>query len=147
MLQKFTLREIAGNLTELRKNLRDGKARVNWAKKDGFRETIAALFGLKPTDFSAHYFHRSTLERFAQLFAVPRGPGLDWRNPTPDEIAWALQNFINRRAKPWSFFEVKMMGRIADDETDEEFVEEIEQIMDPGPNDDHPDQFEPLSTK
>jgi hypothetical protein len=145
-VSQFNRNEVATNLQQLRNDLRSGKARINWAKKDGFREIVASVFGLKPTDFNTKNFRRSTLDRFARLFAVPKGAALDWRNPTPDETAWALQHFINRRHDVWTFFEVKMVGHATVNADDEAFIKEIEQIMDPGPNNDDPENYMALDT-
>lgn len=106
---RFNRKDLQGTLTIFRNNLREGKVILNWNEPNNLRINVASVFGIKPQDFNAEYFDKRTIERFAALFAVPLGPNLDWRHPTLDEVATAVQNFINRRQEPWVFFKIKMM--------------------------------------
>lgn len=107
---RFNRIDVKGNLTVMRDQLRQGKLRINWDIPNHFRIEVASAFGIKPSDFNAEYFDKRTLDRFAHLFAVPRGPHMDWSNPSPDELATTIQNFINRRVDIWSQYRIKRMA-------------------------------------
>lgn len=117
-MAKYTNKDIAAVLGKLRSDIRNGATIYDGRLK----ETVYSAFINAPGEvmsgdfFSPDNFNPQTLKRFEKLFEVPREPrsnetrtgggGLSqikaWRYPTQDDYAWALQNFINRRANPWA---------------------------------------------
>lgn len=100
----FTNSQIATLLGSARIDLRNGVRRVYYSQngKDALRTFFYLRFNV--TDLSA--FKKPMQKRLETLFDVPQITTAEGstRFPTQDETAWALQNFINRRAEPWAFF-------------------------------------------
>ncbi|SRR6266403_5880827 len=121
MTNRYSNKDINTALTELRNQLRDGRTTLYFRSEGSaaLRKVIAGLLGIDPDAFNSENFKPQTLKRWAALFDVPRFPVTGhwklstWRYPSQDDTAWAIQNFINRRAKPWEFLKP----------TSEQFVE------------------------
>lgn len=111
---RYTNEQINWNLTGLRNDLRDGNAKIlgpEYVKT--FRFAVARQMDPNVIDlnsfFSDYRFNPQTVKRFEKLFEVPsRNNALgETTGPTQDDFAWAIQNFINRRAEPWAFLNPK----------------------------------------
>jgi hypothetical protein len=103
--------QIKQALTTIRTDLREGKVRVSHENR---AETLKTVIGLELRSriadiaaihvtpqgvFDTQWMNPQTAKRFDAFFAaVPTGGCL-----AQDDVAWALQNFINRRAEPWAF--------------------------------------------
>lgn len=114
MTERLNNEDIKVALTSLRDNLRQGKVTVYFRATgpQALRNAVAHFLGLQDADsFNTENFNPQTLKRWASLFDVPRWPqtaptaGAAWVYPSQDDTATALQNFINRRARPWSHVE------------------------------------------
>lgn len=100
-MARYKTQDIKLILSDLRSKVRNGVITISY-NRDGvnaLRNAVASAFDNR--EFSSEHFNPQTLLRFDQLFDVPN-PIYDIKWPTADETAWALQNFINRRAEPWS---------------------------------------------
>lgn len=106
-MNRFTNTNVKLTLSDLRSKIRNGVVRVNY-RENTLRNNVAIAFGIDADDFNTDNFNPQTYRRFGKLFAVPMRPTLfgtlpdEMLWPTQDETATALQNFINRRADPWS---------------------------------------------
>jgi hypothetical protein len=107
-MSRLTNSQIKSALTELRVALREGKQRVGMENSNALKTVVgAALRGLYPEGtvvldadlFSRKSMHPTTASRFAAFFGEAPVDRV-----APDDIAWALQNFMNRRADPWKFW-------------------------------------------
>lgn len=103
-MSNYTNNDIKLTLGQLSSDLRNGVVTITGGL---LRNAIAQRFGISPDAFNTENFNPQTLKRFATLFDVPKTPLLTekitgWKYPTQDQYAWALRNFINRRANPWS---------------------------------------------
>lgn len=112
-------RDVAATMSGFRNALRSGQVRITRLPGREFesvlRHEIAAQFGLKPTDWNTENFRPATLKRFADFFAFPHhfdNETGSYHLPTQDEIAWAVQNFINRRKNPWNRFVARALGEL-----------------------------------
>ncbi len=98
--------DIKLTLSDLRSKIRNGQITLYFrSEPQALRKAVAFAFGLQDADsFNTENFNPQTLKRFAKLFDVPQfiNEELATRYPSNDDAAWALQNFINRRADPWS---------------------------------------------
>lgn len=110
-MSKFTNKDIAEVLGVLRTGIRNGTTIYDGKLRDAVKKAFGG--GEFLDIFTAENFNPQTLKRFEILFNVPREPqtGISqikaWRYPSQDDYAWALQNFINRRANPWAHVEAK----------------------------------------
>jgi hypothetical protein len=100
-MARYTNADIKEKLGDLRSKIRDGKVTLYFrTDKDALRKAVAFAFDLQDPDaFNTENFNSQTLVRFAKLFDIPK---VEFRYPSQDDAAWALQNFINRRANPWA---------------------------------------------
>jgi hypothetical protein len=107
-MSRFTNSQIKEALTELRIALREGKTRVDLKQANALQNVVgASLRGLLREDtvvldaslFSRAYMNPQTAYRFKKFFDEAPNASVN-----PDDTAWALQNFINRRADPWGFW-------------------------------------------
>lgn len=109
---RFNNNDLFIALSDLRSAIRNGTVTLYFrTDPDALRKAVAATLSLQDADaFNTENFNPQTLKRFATLFAVPRRSETStskiaaWRYPSQDDAAKALQNFINRRANPWSHF-------------------------------------------
>lgn len=109
-MARFTNKSINEALLGLRNDIRNGHITLAFrTDSQALRKAVAATLGIDgPDAFNTENFNKQTLQRFATFFAVPRQPVTStsqiaaWRYPSTDEVAWAMQNFMNRRANPWS---------------------------------------------
>jgi hypothetical protein len=96
---EFSSKEVAYLLRFIRDDIRTGKYPV--VNKE-FKQHVVFYMGFndekKLLCASEGVVNNGTAERFGKLFAVPAG------QVTQDDYAWAIQNFINRRAEPWAFW-------------------------------------------
>lgn len=106
-MARFTNKTINEALTDLRKGLRTGTVKVT---QGDLRSLVAIDLGIGKDDFNTENFNPQTLKRLAHLFEnVPMKPRTGTTQivamgyPSQDDYAWALQNFMNRRADPWKF--------------------------------------------
>lgn len=95
----FTAIDVKNVLSTMRDDLREGRLNLPLRfNKTALQEEVASRFGLKPQDLTCDFaFSPKTLERFVILFQQ-QPPEV-----TQDDVATALQNFINRRKEPWAF--------------------------------------------
>lgn len=97
---RWTNDDINISLAQLRELIRVGAIHVALNAKPGegynMRDVVAHALGIDPDAFNTQNFKPKTLLRFAQLLGTEK-----LLNPTQDQIAWALTNFINRRKDPW----------------------------------------------
>jgi hypothetical protein len=86
-------------LTEMRNDLRSGEQRIGFAHRgaEALPGLVAAYLDMGENGFDKSKINPQTLSRFNQLFAM-EGVTL-W--PSPDRVATALQNFMNRRKDIW----------------------------------------------
>lgn len=108
---RFNSYEVNERMNSLRTALRTGSTRISRLPGQPYpvvlRASVASVFGLRPDDFNTEFFAPATLRRFAAFFAVPQILDLETgalHSPSQDELAWAVQNFINRRKEPWKQF-------------------------------------------
>lgn len=115
MTDRYTNNDIKLTLGDLRSKIRNGQITV-FFRDNGptqLRVVVAAAFGIDKDAFNSENFNPQTMKRFAKLFDVPRTPitattsGAAWLYPSQDDVATALQNFLNRRADPWSHWVVE----------------------------------------
>lgn len=130
-MSRFTNTNVKLTLSDLRSKIRNGVVIVSYSSGgiDALRSTVAVAFGIDKDDFNTENFNPQTFRRFAKLFDVPMIKGeLDKiYYPTQDETATALQNFINRRADPWSH---SRPVAIISDETDApQFLEDDKEAI------------------
>lgn len=86
--------DINAALTDLRKDLRDGSVTIYTRPENtNFRTILLQYLGID--DFTPEHMNPQTIRRFETLLEVPNTP------KSQDNIAWAIQNFINRRGDPW----------------------------------------------
>lgn len=107
-MARYKTQDIKLILSDLRSKVRNGVITISYTRDgvNALRNAVISAFDNR--EFSSEHFNPQTLLRFDQLFDVPNFPrtsvsqisATKW--PTADETAWALQNFINRRAEPWS---------------------------------------------
>lgn len=117
MTDRYTNNDIKLTLSDLRSKIRNGQVTLHFRPIPGkpntgggsqLRNVVANAFGIDADAFNTDNFIPMTLKRFAKLFDVPSYPqtsvdaGSSFRYPSQDDAAWALQNFINRRADVWS---------------------------------------------
>lgn len=103
-MAQYTNKDIKLILSTLRSKIRNGQVTLYFrSDKTALRKAVASAFGFDADAFNTENFNPQTLKRFATLFDIPVeiSSGLP-RYPSNDDAAWALQNFINRRADPWS---------------------------------------------
>lgn len=116
---RFNRADVAYAMGAFRKSLRLGMVRVSRLPgipfETALRREVAAQFGIKSTDFNTDYFAPATLKRLADFFEFPhhfdKTTGT-YETPTQDEIAWAVQNFINRRKQPWDKFVARVLPKM-----------------------------------
>lgn len=118
MTDRYTNNDIKLTLSSLRSQIRNGQVTLYFRALPGrpaeggnaLRKAVANAFGFGVDDFNTENFNPQTLKRFAKLFdvptVVPPMGTLPVTYPSNDEAAWAIQNFINRRADPWSHIRV-----------------------------------------
>ena len=98
-MAKLTNKQINFELIFLRDEIRQGNIIV-------FNGDLRTLVGQvisadeTPIEFTTENFNPQTLTRFDTLFAVPE-------TATRDQVATAIQNFINRRKDPWAHMKAK----------------------------------------
>lgn len=99
---------IAQNIRDLRDDIRDGSNKVT---RDNFRQKVLGYLAIGQ-DALAFNVKKRALPRFVKLFDIPvtynagdlaNGAFVTPVKITQDDYAWALQNFLNRRADPWAF--------------------------------------------
>lgn len=104
-MSNYTNNDIKLTLGQLSSDIRNGRTRIVLGN---FRTIVATAFGIDKDAFNTENFNPQTLKRFATLFAEPKTPKdttsaiASYNYPTQDQYAWALRNFINRRAEPWA---------------------------------------------
>lgn len=109
MTNRFTNFDIKNTFTFLRAQFRSGATTVS-VRTDKFalRKAVAEAFGIQQDAFNTDNFNPQTFKRLAHLFDVPFLDHGDHQHyPSQDDIATALQNFINRRKDVWSHFHLK----------------------------------------
>src|SRR6185369_6789091 len=95
----ISARDLKTHLTDFRNALRSGAVVVLSGNfHQAFEDFIGPTLELPPR----------SAERLNKLFDVPYtttqiGSIVRKGWPTPDNYAWAVQNFINRRSDPWAF--------------------------------------------
>lgn len=106
MTNRFTTNDIKLTLSELRSQVRNSNTVISVrVDKKYLRFAVASAFGIDADAFNVENFNPQTLLRFSHLFDVPSVDHGDHTHvPTQDEIATALQNFINRRKNVWAHF-------------------------------------------
>jgi hypothetical protein len=92
---------IEEKLRNARDNIREGRDTVTAST---FREAMKEWLGVPHEAFDTAvgrntYFKQGIFSRIEKLLNVPSYPGA--AEPTPDQFAWAIQNFLNRRSDPW----------------------------------------------
>jgi hypothetical protein len=99
-MSRFTNSDIRQLLSDLRSKIRNGQVTV-YVRSDpaNLRRAVASVFptqesSLDVDPFTTNNFNLRTLDRFERLFAIPD-------LVSQDDIATALQKFINRRAQVW----------------------------------------------
>lgn len=112
MKNEYNNKDIKLILSGMRSHLRNGNYVLRYKDAGAvvLRKAVASYFGIEADDFNTKNFNPQTLKRVAALFDVPSygttSTLLDYaiRWPSQDDTAKALQNFINRRSKPWEFW-------------------------------------------
>lgn len=95
--KRLSNESINSALRDLRVQIREGKVHVQHAFAGNFPRVVSGALG--GVEYNSDNFNPQTINRLTVLFNVPQN-GDKW--PTPDQTAWALQNFINRRSDPWA---------------------------------------------
>lgn len=90
--------DVASVFTGLRNDLRQGNDTANRAD---WSEVLADALNVDTAMFNIKHFTPALVGRLHTLMRIPQEPA---RDPTKDEFARALQNFINRRKDVWAFF-------------------------------------------
>lgn len=102
---RYTNADSKITLGNLRTAIRNGTVNIGGGL---LRDAVASAFGIDKDAFNTENFAAPTLKRFAALFDVPKTPKdttsliKAWNYPSQDDYATALQNFINRRNRPWA---------------------------------------------
>lgn len=109
MTNRFNITDIKLTLSDLRAQVRSNSTVISVrTDKKYLRLAVASAFGIDPDAFNTENFNPQTLRRFAHLFDVPFLDHGDHQHyPSQDDIATALQNFINRRKDVWAHFHLK----------------------------------------
>lgn len=104
-MAQYTNDDIKLTLSDLRSKIRNGKITLYFRDDaNALRNAIASAFGIDKDAFNSENFNPQTMRRFAKLFAIPTRAESSFQYPSQDDVATALQSFINRRANPWSHF-------------------------------------------
>lgn len=118
-MSNYTNNDIKLTLGQLSSDIRNGRVIVSGG---ALRPAVAAAFGIDKDAFNTENFNPQTLKRFATLFDVPKYVAspegskiVQWKYPNQDDYAWALRNFINRRAVPWSHVTIEFAKPLAQD--------------------------------
>lgn len=112
-MSRYTNNDIKLTLSDLRSKIRNGVVVVGYKTTAlALRQAVALAFKTDAVTFNTDAnFNPQTVRRFEKLFDVPvcdnlaeykAGAASIVHYPTQDETATALQNFLNRRADPWS---------------------------------------------
>lgn len=98
-MSTYSNKQINVILTSLRADLREGKVNLPLRfNRSALKQEIARRIGVQPDDLACgEAFNPQTRDRFAILFTQQP------QEVTQDDVAKALQNFINRRKEPWLF--------------------------------------------
>lgn len=118
-MSNYTNNDIKLTLGQLSSDLRNGRITITGG---GLRSAVASFFGIDKDAFNTENFNPQTLKRFATLFDVPKYVAspegskiVQWKYPTQDDYAWALRNFINRRAVPWAHVTIEFAKPLVQD--------------------------------